>query len=152
MELFLLLTAYYFYITDWSLFISFTFFVKMCVFSKLVYYLTIHDNNNLLYDYIKSFYLGVICIKDGLVDTFKFYKLTNNILINYEHFNNYFKKHLLQKIVINFYQVIIYLVSKVIIYYTPKNNIQDNQNNIKDLKNENDIDDFLNELSHYNMS
>ena len=115
MELFLFLSAYYFYMLDWSLFISFTLFIKMCVFSKLVYHLTSNDTENILYDYVRSFYLGIKIMKIGLGDTFRYFTLTNNLLIRYEYLNNYFKQRILQRIVINFYQLVIYLVSKLIL-------------------------------------
>jgi hypothetical protein len=158
MELFLFLTAYYFYILDWSLFISFTLFIKMCVFSKLVYYLTYNNNlfyDNILYDYIRSFYLGIQIIKVGLGDTFRYFPLTNNLLIRYEYLNIYFKQKILQKIVINFYQLAIYLISKIIMSGTPNNdkyvksNVSHNYNNLHDDK---DVDNFLNDLSHLNMA
>ena len=160
MELFLFLTAYYFYILDWSLFISFTLFVKICVFSKLVYYLT-NDNNlfydNILYDYIRSFYLGTEIIKIQLWDTFRFFSLTNNLLIKYDYLNNYFKQKFLQKIAIYFYQLVIYLISKIVMYNTSKNifhqvdiksKVSQDYNNLHDDK---DINNFLDDLSNLNM-
>jgi hypothetical protein len=154
MELFVLLTAYYCYMLDWSLFISFSVFVKMCVFSKLVYYLTYNDNSeNIIYDYIKSFYLGIIIIKNGLGDTFRFFPLTNLLLTRYEYLNKQFKLHILQNIVIQFYKLIIYLISCIILYKLPSSNLLYNNNNknYNNLHDNVDIDNFLNDLSHFNM-
>ncbi len=155
MELFLLLTAYYCYMLDWSLFISFSVFVKMCVFSKLVYYLTYNDNSeNIIYDYIKSFYLGITIIRNGLGDTFRFFPLTNLLLTRYEYLNRQFKLHILQNIVIQFYKVIVYLISCIILYKLPSSNLShynNNNKNYNNLHNNVDIDNFLNDLSHFNM-
>ena len=140
MELFLLLTAYYCYMLDWSLFISFSVFVKMCVFSKLVYYLTYNDNSeNIIYDYIKSFYLGIIIIRNGLCDTFRFFPLTNLLLTRYEYLNKQFKLHILQNIVIQFYKLIVYLISCIILYKLPSSHLlyNNNNNNNKNYNNNN---------------
>jgi hypothetical protein len=154
MELLLFLTAYYLFMIDLASFITFMFFIKMCVFSKLVYNLTLYNNENIIYDYISSFYLGILCIKSYSINSLKHFTLTNNLLIRYEYLNYNFKdflKHIFHK----FCHLVFYLIRMIVLYNIPKNNFiinNNNNNNLYNLIDDNNINMFLNDLSHLNMA
>jgi hypothetical protein len=157
MELLLFLTAYYLFMLDLASFITFMFFIKMCVFSKLVYNLTLYNNdNNLIYDYISSFYLGILCLKSYSINSLKQFTLTNNLLIRYEYLNYNFKDFLI-KIFHKICYLVFYLIQTIVLYNIPKNNFNNINNNNNDnvyynLENDHYINMFLNDLSHLNMA